>query len=216
MEKGRPNWLVLGSIGGSSLLPPALPNGEVHAPAGHSPRVVFPWLVHALTLNPSNAFGWFWSGFLRLFAGSTETAIEHFEKSLWLDPRTPLRHFYDKIARSGVQLIEQRLRLLQIARVEALSEPAVHRSEQFASLIPLALCTKSQQGPVRLEAQASGCFGFALKSRSKSLRRGLKRRRNYGTLASSWVRSATSHLLAEDYSEINLRFRPAFRNSGVK
>jgi hypothetical protein len=32
----------------------------------------------------------------------------------------------------------------------------------------------------------------------------------------SWVRSATSHLLAEDYSEINLRFRPAFRNSGVK
>jgi hypothetical protein len=33
-------------------------------------------LDHALTLNPSNAFGWFWSGFLRLFAGSTETAIE--------------------------------------------------------------------------------------------------------------------------------------------
>jgi tetratricopeptide (TPR) repeat protein len=52
-------------------------------------------LDHALTLNPSNAFGWFWSGFLRLFAGSTETAIEHFEKSLRLDPRTPLRHFYD-------------------------------------------------------------------------------------------------------------------------
>ena len=42
-------------------------------------------------INPSNAFGWFWSGFLRLFAGSTETAIEHFEKSLRLDPRTPLR-----------------------------------------------------------------------------------------------------------------------------
>jgi adenylate cyclase len=52
-------------------------------------------LDHALTLNPSNAFGWFWSGFLRLFAGFTETAIEHFEKSLRLDPRTPLRHFYD-------------------------------------------------------------------------------------------------------------------------
>jgi adenylate cyclase len=52
-------------------------------------------LDHALTLNPSNAFGWFWSGFLRLFAGSTETAIEHFEKSLRLDPRTPRRHFHD-------------------------------------------------------------------------------------------------------------------------
>jgi adenylate cyclase len=52
-------------------------------------------LDHALTLDPSNARGWFWSGFLRLFAGSTETAIEHFEKSLRLDPRTPVRHFYD-------------------------------------------------------------------------------------------------------------------------
>jgi adenylate cyclase len=52
-------------------------------------------LDHALTLNPSSAFGWFWSGFLRLFAGSTEAAIQHFEKSLRLDPRTPLRHFHD-------------------------------------------------------------------------------------------------------------------------
>jgi hypothetical protein len=30
---------------------------------------------------------------------------------------------------SGLQLIEQRLRVLQIARVEAFSEPAVHRSK---------------------------------------------------------------------------------------
>jgi adenylate cyclase len=47
------------------------------------------------TLNPSSTFGWFWSGFLRLFAGSTEVAIEHFETSLRLDPRTPLRPFLD-------------------------------------------------------------------------------------------------------------------------
>ena len=32
------------------------------------------------------------------------------------------------------QLLQQRLRLLQIARVEALSEPAVHRSQEFAQL----------------------------------------------------------------------------------
>jgi tetratricopeptide (TPR) repeat protein len=51
-------------------------------------------LDHALILNPSSAFGWVWSGFLRLFAGSTETAIKHFEKSLRLDPRTPLRPFH--------------------------------------------------------------------------------------------------------------------------
>src|SRR5580704_11059183 len=36
------------------------------------------------------------------------------------------------------QLLQQRLRLFQIARVEAFSEPAVDRSEQFASLLRLA------------------------------------------------------------------------------
>jgi hypothetical protein len=41
-----------------------------------------------------SATGWMWSGFLRLFAGSTATAIEHFETSLRLDPHTPLRPFH--------------------------------------------------------------------------------------------------------------------------
>ena len=47
----------------------------------------------ALALSPSSAYAWFWSGFLRLFSGSADTAIEHFEKSLRLDPRTPRRPF---------------------------------------------------------------------------------------------------------------------------
>ena len=37
------------------------------------------------------------------------------------------------------QLLQQRLRFLQIARVEALSEPAVNRSKQFARFLHLAL-----------------------------------------------------------------------------
>ena len=37
------------------------------------------------------------------------------------------------------QLVEQRLRLLQIARVEAFREPAINRSQQFARLLHLAL-----------------------------------------------------------------------------
>ena len=40
---------------------------------------------------------------------------------------------------SGVQLVEQRLRLLQIERVEAFGEPAIDRGEKIAGLIPLAL-----------------------------------------------------------------------------
>jgi hypothetical protein len=38
-----------------------------------------------------------------------------------------------------VQLTEQRLRFPQIERIEPFGEPAVDRSEQFASLLHLAL-----------------------------------------------------------------------------
>ena len=45
----------------------------------------------ALDLNPSYAIGWTRSGWLRLWAGQTHVAIEHFERSLRLNPlrRTP-------------------------------------------------------------------------------------------------------------------------------
>ena len=42
---------------------------------------------------------------------------------------------------SGMQLIEQCLRLLQIARVEPFRKPTVDRSQQFARLLHLALVT---------------------------------------------------------------------------
>jgi adenylate cyclase len=41
----------------------------------------------ALVLNPSFAYGWYWSGWLHLFAGQAEQAIEHFETSMRLNPR---------------------------------------------------------------------------------------------------------------------------------
>jgi hypothetical protein len=41
----------------------------------------------------------------------------------------------------GGQLLQQRLRFLQIARVEPLSKPPVNRSKQFARLLRLALVT---------------------------------------------------------------------------
>jgi TolB-like protein/class 3 adenylate cyclase/predicted ATPase len=42
---------------------------------------------HALALNPSFARGWHISGFLRLWAGRTDLAMEHGEMSLRLSPR---------------------------------------------------------------------------------------------------------------------------------
>ena len=41
----------------------------------------------ALSLNPSFAHAWYWSGWLRLFAGNTDLAIRHFETSMRLNPR---------------------------------------------------------------------------------------------------------------------------------
>ena len=41
----------------------------------------------SLVLNPSFAFGWMLNGFLHLWAGFTELAIQHLETSLRLNPR---------------------------------------------------------------------------------------------------------------------------------
>jgi adenylate cyclase len=43
----------------------------------------------SLQINPSFADGWRWSGWLRLWAGLPDVAIDHLEKSLRLDPRDP-------------------------------------------------------------------------------------------------------------------------------
>jgi adenylate cyclase len=44
----------------------------------------------SLHINPSFADGWRWSGWLRLWAGLPDVAIDHFERSSRLNPRAPL------------------------------------------------------------------------------------------------------------------------------
>ena len=44
-------------------------------------------IERCLALNPSFARGWMFSGFLRLYAGQCDLAIEHLEISLRLNPR---------------------------------------------------------------------------------------------------------------------------------
>ena len=59
----------------------------------------------ALALNPSYALGWGRSGWLNVYAGRTEIAIDHFENALRLDPRgnralqltgIGMAHFFNK------------------------------------------------------------------------------------------------------------------------
>ena len=57
---------------------------------GYFERDINPAIVlidRALDLNPSFALGWQWSGWLRLWSGQADLAIEHFERSLRLNPR---------------------------------------------------------------------------------------------------------------------------------
>jgi adenylate cyclase len=48
-------------------------------------------IERSLNLNPSFASGWSWSGWLRLWAGEPDKAIEDFETALRLKPRDPLQ-----------------------------------------------------------------------------------------------------------------------------
>jgi tetratricopeptide (TPR) repeat protein len=46
-------------------------------------------IERSLQINPSFAYGWHRSGWLRLWAGQPELAIDHFETALRLNPRDP-------------------------------------------------------------------------------------------------------------------------------
>ncbi len=61
---------------------------------GEDPSVLKGLVDGALARNPSHAFGWLWSGWIRTVCGEADLAIEHFEMSLRLDPRTLRRAFH--------------------------------------------------------------------------------------------------------------------------
>ncbi len=48
---------------------------------------------HCLTLNPSFAAGWHWSGVLRIFAGQPDIALQHLQTGLRLSPRDRLANY---------------------------------------------------------------------------------------------------------------------------
>jgi hypothetical protein len=63
--------------------------------------------------------------------------------------------------------LQQRLRIHQIARVEALRKPAIHRSQQFARLLhlalvaPEALCaTDTDESRLSLQCKIQTSCGF--------------------------------------------------------
>jgi TolB-like protein/class 3 adenylate cyclase len=61
---------------------------------GEDTNVLKKMVDGALGRNPSHAFGWLWSGWIRTVTGEADLAIEHFEMSLRLDPRAARKAFH--------------------------------------------------------------------------------------------------------------------------
>ena len=64
---------------------------------GEDIAVAIGLIDHCLTLNPSFAAGWHWSGVLRIFAGQPGLAIQHFETFLRLSPRDRMAMYLSSI-----------------------------------------------------------------------------------------------------------------------
>ena len=61
---------------------------------GEDAELLKRWVDGALARNPSHAYGWLWSGWIRTASGEAELAIDHFEMSMRLDPRMTRRAFH--------------------------------------------------------------------------------------------------------------------------
>ena len=61
---------------------------------GEDVETLKPLVDGALARNPSHAFAWLWSGWMRTVSGESDSAIEHFETSMRLDPRMARRAFH--------------------------------------------------------------------------------------------------------------------------
>jgi TolB-like protein/class 3 adenylate cyclase len=61
--------------------------GHVLGYFGEDIKAAIGLMDRSLELNPSFAHGWRWSGWIRLYAGQADLAIEHFQMSLRLSPR---------------------------------------------------------------------------------------------------------------------------------
>ena len=63
------------------------------------------------------------------------------------------------------QILQQRLRLLQIARVETLRKPPVNRSQQFARLLHLALISpQPREADCRVNVGGAACLTAELQA----------------------------------------------------
>jgi adenylate cyclase len=104
--------------------------GNVAYVLGYFERDINPAIAlieRALELNPSFAMGWLWSGYLRLWNGQADLAIEHFEKSLRLNPRRTAPSFPIGVAHFFARRLEKAAATLLLALQETPNWPPTYR-----------------------------------------------------------------------------------------
>jgi TolB-like protein/class 3 adenylate cyclase len=95
--------------------------GYVAYALGYFERDINPAIAlidRALELNPNFASGWLWSGYLRLWSGQPDLAIEHFERSLRLNPRRKAASFSIGVAHFFARRLDKAAALLLLAMQE--------------------------------------------------------------------------------------------------
>jgi TolB-like protein len=144
------------------------PNVLVHA--AHALGYFEPDIEPAITLidrgldlNPSFAFGWFIKGWLRLWGGQADVAIELFEKSLRLDPlRTADATLSIGIAHFFARRLEKAAAMLLVSLQETLATSLLDtpdRWSSFAGWWPREPCTDSALIPVAALRKVGSPFG---------------------------------------------------------
>ena len=106
----------------------------------------------SLQINPSFADGWRWSGWLRLWVGLPDVAIDHLEKSLRLDPRDP----------TGGALMAKGVAHFFARRLDQAQTMLLLSLQQHPDWVPtnrfLAACvTRTWANGMRRKSSSSGC-----------------------------------------------------------
>jgi len=94
---------------------------QVASVLGYFERDINPAIAlidRALELNPSHAMGWERSGYLRLWNGQADLAIEHFARSLRLNPRRKAPYFSIGVAHFFARRLDKAAALLSLSMQE--------------------------------------------------------------------------------------------------
>jgi TolB-like protein len=105
---------------------------------------------HALLLNPNLAVAWQRSGWLRIYAGDCELAIEHLKRAMRLNPLDPLMHLAHSAMAFGYFLLED------VDEGSVWAERALHLRSNWPPALRVLAMSNALAGREQAARQAMG------------------------------------------------------------